>query len=43
MGCSRDGCDREVHSRGAITFDVCTKHYLESMSDLRPDAGFAPN
>lgn len=40
--CSIDGCAREVHNRGPITFDVCTEHYLDKMSSLRPEGEHEP-
>lgn len=38
MECSVDGCDKPIHTKGAITFDKCSEHFIESMSSLRPDA-----
>lgn len=41
--CDEDDCERSVHTNmNGITMNKCTKHFLQSMSDLRPNAEFSP-
>jgi hypothetical protein len=40
--CDEPDCTNPVYEKGAITFNKCRKHYIESMSTLRPDGEYEP-